>query len=234
MAKATTTRLLPPISTATLRGPNVTTLTAKGSLTGLFNVGADDPLSFSFDGDAQQGTTKIKDTSGHSVKSQGDFVYIASITSDSDAGGAYKLLTAKADSGTDPDVFTLKLYENGNWEFVLKQELDHHDFTAVDNLEGYLGLDLSGFITATDYDGDSVALGGGSFVIQVIDDVPILSGEAETKLVNEDDISTPWSEGTSPHDDDDADPETMATTPPPKAGPAIPTRRSFPARSDMW
>jgi T1SS-143 domain-containing protein len=182
---------------------NVITLKATGSLGALVNIGADENGKFTFDKDGERGD-KVTDTNGNFLKSEGHYVYIDSVQTGTDAGGKFSLLTAEADGD---DVFTLKLYENGTWEFVLKQEIDHHDFNDADNIEGYLGIDLSRLIKVTDYDGDSVELGNGTFVVKVIDDVPILSGLKEIKTVNEDDISTPWSQGTSPHAQNQNDPE---------------------------
>ncbi|MET0437516.1 MAG: DUF5801 repeats-in-toxin domain-containing protein [Devosia sp.] len=141
------------------------------SLKNLIVGGADENGKFS----ARAGITNsvVRDNDGNVVKSDGVNVVIKSVTSGTDAGGAFTLLTAAA--GNNP-VFTLKVYADGDWRFQLLDQLDH----KADNLEDVLALDLAAFLKYTDFDGDSVNLDGESFLIKVIDDTP----EASLKLKN--------------------------------------------------
>src|SRR5690606_24049848 len=54
--------------------------------------------------------------------------------------------------------------------------------------EDILKLDLGRFVTFTDHDGDTIDLGTGRFVIDVVDDIPKLVGEV-TVTLDEDDLS---------------------------------------------
>ena len=50
------------------------------------------------------------------------------------------------------------------------------------------GIDLSSFVVATDYDGDSIPLSAGSFTVQVVDDIPVVTArppEQETHVNTE-------------------------------------------------
>jgi hypothetical protein len=87
------------------------------------------------------------------------------------------------------------MQSNGHFTFILKGPLDH----AEANGENLLVLDLSSAIKATDFDGDSVVLDE-DFFIKVVDDVPKLVGSKVAVIADEDDIDTPWSEGTNPDD----------------------------------
>lgn len=83
-------------------------------------------------------------------------------------------------TGSDPSqnqVFTLTLGADGSYTFTLLKELDHPslDGKPGDNSENSLSIDLSGYITATDGDGDSVNLGKGTFTVSVLDDIPVVS-----------------------------------------------------------
>lgn len=139
------------------------------SLKNLIVGGADENGKFS--ARANVTNSAVRDVDGNIVKSDGVNVVIKSVTSGTDAGGAFTLLTAAA--GNTP-VFTLKVYADGDWRFQLLDQLDH----KADNLEDVLALDLASFLKYTDFDGDSVNLDGDSFLIKVIDDTP----EASLKL----------------------------------------------------
>ena len=79
-------------------------------------------------------------------------------------------------------VFSLSVSDFGLYDLRLFDQLDH---TFGDNVEGVLGLDLSKFVTFTDFDGDTIDLGTGNFVMNVIDDVPVASGATVTATVEE-------------------------------------------------
>ncbi|MEQ1775760.1 MAG: DUF5801 repeats-in-toxin domain-containing protein, partial [Burkholderiales bacterium] len=118
-------------------------------------------------------------------------------------------LTATADGRT---VFTLNVNSDGSWSFDLRDQLDHVDnglndentllFTGNSTGQQSVGsIDFSKLILVTDADGDELELlNNGDFTITVQDDIPVLTGNTITVTVDEDDIDTNWSEGTSPND----------------------------------
>lgn len=81
------------------------------------------------------------------------------------------------DGVTQHDVFTLVRNVNGSMTFTLLDQIDHHLVASADNVEALLDtpLDLSAFIIGTDGDGDSVAMKGGAFTVQILDDIPRIS-----------------------------------------------------------
>lgn len=157
----------------------ISTVSSDNGLMSLKNLivgGADGGGKFSARADVEG--TVVRDADGNTVKS-GEFeVVISSVEKLSDAGGTYTLMIATANGN---NVFTLKVYESGEWRFELLDQLDHKD----DNKEDILALDLAAFLKYTDFDGDSVDLAGDSFLITVIDDIPeaSLKPKANAKLI---------------------------------------------------
>ena len=140
---------------------------AAGSLTTLYNTGADAPLTF----------TLSTTTSGLPVL----FSHGEQLTYSVNGN----VLTASTSTNV---VFTLTVNANGSWAFDLLDQLDHIDNGLNDENFGLAGingstvpfLDFSSVIVATDSDGDTApALPAGSFTIQVQDDVPVIP-ESET------------------------------------------------------
>ena len=178
---------------------NDTTTVVSGSgndsLASLVNVGADEPGEFTFKSGLIN--TNVKDLSGNNVTSDGVQVKITSIASGNDGGGDYQLLTAKAGSKT---IFTLKVYEDGDWRFELHDQIDHHPINNADDVEDYLALNFSGLIKFSDFDGDTISLDAGSFYVKVIDDIP----EAGIRLTGKSVIHDE-SAGFSDSNDDDTD-----------------------------
>jgi len=141
-----------------------------GALNTLVNFGADGPGSF---GLSVQNPTVI---SGLFSKSQQ-----VSIVSDGTT------LTGYVESGNgsgfsvgDREIFTLTVGSDGSYVFTLKDQVDHpaQNGENGDNSENLLsgnGIDLSSFVVATDGDNDSVSLAAGTFTIQVLDDIPVLT-----------------------------------------------------------
>ena len=182
--------------------PNNTTLVVTGtgtnSLAALFS-GGDLPLHFAIDGFAAVGTT-AKDGDGNVVQSLGHPVEYSFYFD----GLTFDYIEASSDGRL---VFTLTVNDDGTWQFVLYDQLDHLVDTIDDGtnpigiLEDTLGIDLSALIIGEDNNGtDLPLLPEGTFVVDVIDDTPIAIGEPITRTVDEDDIDTPWSLGTSPDD----------------------------------
>ena len=134
-----------------------------GSLTALYETGADAPLTF----------TLSTTTSGLPVLfSHGEQLTYS-------VNGS--VLTASTSTNV---VFTLTVNANGSWSFDLRDQLDHIDNGLNDENFGLVGingstvpfLDFSSVIVARDSDGDRApALPAGSFTIQVQDDVPVIS-----------------------------------------------------------
>ncbi len=123
-------------------------LTATGSITGLFQSGADTPLSYGFNTAG----------SGPAGLLSGGVAVTYTITAN--------LITAIAGAGNT--VFTLSLNATtGDWQFTLVKPLDH----SISGTEDDLLLQFGGLITATDKDGDTVTATG-ALTITVDDDMP--------------------------------------------------------------
>src|SRR5690606_37994894 len=114
--------------------------------------------------------------------------------------------------GQDRAVFKLTLEADGSYKFELIDQLDHdrpnsgadENFDLRDGPGQVNSIDFGSLIKATDFDGDSVVLKD-VFKVQVRDDVPeLVKGGKEFVTVDEDDIRTSQSTGTSP-DDGNAD-----------------------------
>ena len=142
-----------------------------GSLSALFNPGADRPLSFELN-DNTSGLPQNLTSDGHPV------TY-------SESGNE---LIASANGST---VFTLTMNADGSWTFDLQGQLDHpsQDGTVNDNTENNLLLDFSSAVVAVDSDGDHVAAAVGAFVVSVDDDMPIQVEGGITANVDEDELS---------------------------------------------
>ena len=124
--------------------------TAGGSVTGIFQSGADTPLSYAL----------ASDTSGLPALSSGGVALVYSVVGDT--------LTAKAGA---VDVFTFSLSAAGAYSFTLLKPLDH----APGNDENDITINLGSLLTATDKDGDTVTAAAEKLVITVDDDTPTLA-----------------------------------------------------------
>ncbi|AUG41640.1 hypothetical protein CXP47_17700 [Pseudomonas chlororaphis] len=138
--------------------------TASGSVTGIFQSGADVPLTYSLS----------SDTSGLPALSSGGVALAYSVLGDT--------LTAKAGA---VDVFTFSLSAAGAYSFTLLQPLDH----AAGNNENDLTINLGTLLRATDKDGDTVTAAAEKLVITVDDDTPTANGTAVTGTVDEDGLA---------------------------------------------
>ena len=141
---------------------------ATGSVTGLFQSGADVPLSYGFN------------TAGGAllpVLTSGDVAVTYVI-------GA-NLITAEAGAGNT--VFTMALdASTGAWTFTLVRPLDHVDDGT--DTENDLTINFGGLVQATDNDGDTVTATGTVSVL-VDDDTPIAVAGTSTDSVDEDALS---------------------------------------------
>ncbi|WP_041990338.1 T1SS-143 repeat domain-containing protein, partial [Pseudomonas chlororaphis] len=138
--------------------------TASGSVTAIFQSGADVPLTYSLS----------SDTSGLPALSSGGVALVYSVAGDT--------LTAKAGA---VDVFTFSLSAAGAYSFTLLQPLDH---PAGDD-ENDITLNLGAMLQATDKDGDTVTAAADKLVITVDDDTPTANGTAEAGTVDEDGLA---------------------------------------------
>ncbi len=105
---------------------------------------------------------------------------------------------------SDRPVFVLELTGKGYFKFTLKDQLDH-DNPGVGQMgpavEDILKIDFSKIVQVSDFDGDTVVLKDNSFVVKVRDDVPEHTNHKVWGYVNEDDLDTYLSHGTSPDHD---------------------------------
>lgn len=111
--------------------------------------------------------------------------------------------------GFDRLVFKLTLETDGDYKFELYDQLDHdappfgadQNYDLQDDVPGDVYfIDFGNLISVTDFDGDSIGLDG-KLIIKVRDDVPELIPCDPIELrVDEDDIRTNLSLGTSPND----------------------------------
>ncbi|MHB2169189.1 DUF5801 repeats-in-toxin domain-containing protein [Alsobacter sp. R-9] len=165
--------------------------TATGSLFALVNVGADKTDT----GGAAFALATIPAGSPVAlpgITSGGSQVFVVS--------DGTVLKGVVVDGETTRDVFTLTLSKAGTYTFTLLGPLDHPSLDGLtgDNSENAtpLSLDLSGFVLASDSDNDTVTLGEGSFLIRVLDDIPVQVGEgAITINVDESGLVGPLSVG---------------------------------------
>ncbi|THB74332.1 MAG: VWA domain-containing protein, partial [Desulfobulbaceae bacterium] len=166
----------------------------EGSLSSLVKSGADEPVVFSFDTEDGSLSEDAKAfLEGQNLTSHGDELFYRI----NDNG---KLVgRAKDENDEGRAVFRLTLEENGDYKFVLLDQLDHPD----GNGQNSLYIDLSAAVNATDFDKDTVNLGDfeygddiPAFRIQVVDDVPVQAGEPVKGVVDEDDLDNANSTGT--------------------------------------
>ena len=151
---------------------------ATGSVTGLFQSGADEALTYSLSGN-------FAALIAQGLKSGGvDLSY--SLVS----GVSVDTVTATAGVGGE-EVFTFALDKTtGAWTFTLIDQLDHPTLNGLpgDNTENDLTIQLGSLIQATDFDGDTVSAIG-SVSVLVDDDTPIaVSGVISTGRVDEDGV----------------------------------------------
>ena len=160
-----------------------------GSLAGLVRFGADGPADnpdtwwpndggFSFSEDLSslpEGLTSKGAAISYWVDPETDtlYGYVACMQKTSEGSGDGNPLDGAR------VVFTLELEGNGDYKFSLYDQLDHLKPEGEDrssyNCDGpdtTIPIDFSGVIVATDYDGDSVTLAKGKFVINITDDEP--------------------------------------------------------------
>ena len=161
-----------------------TTAVATGSLAGAVLVGADEAATYGL----RQIPNATPENSG--LTSKGLAVLVVSngttLTGYVDVDGV-----AGFQAGDRP-VFTLALSGTNNetWTFTLQDQLDHAAPPAGTAVENTLAIDFSSFLTAHDFDLDTITLDAGSIVVTVIDDIPInQSATSSTGTVEEEQLA---------------------------------------------
>ncbi|MFV3304594.1 DUF5801 repeats-in-toxin domain-containing protein [Pseudomonas sp. NY15181] len=137
---------------------------ASGSVTGIFQSGADIPLTYSLS----------SDTSGLPALTSGGVAVTYSVLGN--------VLTASAGAAT---VFTFSLSSTGDYSFTLVSPLDH----PAGNDENDININLGTLLKATDFDGDTVTAAAEKLVITVDDDTPTATGTPVTGTVDEDGLA---------------------------------------------
>ncbi|MES2482868.1 MAG: DUF5801 repeats-in-toxin domain-containing protein [Pseudomonadota bacterium] len=151
-------------------------VTATGSVTPLFNAGADGIASYGLS------TT----TTGLPTLTSGAAAVSYLVTS---AAGV-DTLTASAGGDT---VFTFALTAStGAYTFTLSKPLDH----AAGNDENDITIDLSSLLNATDNDGDSVPAAASALIITADDDTPAATLAQLSETVDEDGLAGGIESGT--------------------------------------
>lgn len=172
---------------------------ATGTLAGLVHSGADEALTYGFTANAVAKMLAMNiDSQGRNISYEVVGTTLYAFINAGEAGNIGSIYN----EGQDQLVFTLKVdADTGEFTFSLYDQLDH----APGNDQNTLDIDFGSVLQATDFDGDSVVLEA-LVNVTVTDDVPVLADVAPVALiVDEDDILTDQSTGTSPNDDDDLD-----------------------------
>ncbi len=183
-----------------------------GSLAALVSFGGDGPGEFAMLTDTSELPTLFSKGEPVQYIVEGNTL-IAYVGEFGPGSGEGDVKVSVVDDGGYRVVFTLQINPDGSWFFDLQDQLDHvDDGTDTENFdlltgfgeEGVIGipaLDFSSLLQVTDGDGDVLTgAPAGSFTIQIQDDVPVASGQKIVFTVDEDDIDTPWSQGTDPND----------------------------------
>jgi T1SS-143 domain-containing protein len=161
------------------------------SIASLFSIGSDEDVE---DAEAPQVSygfvTDVSGLTALGLTSQGVYVHF---TSD----GQTLTATATAGPTVGREILTITIdADTGEWDVDLKDQFDHvagdDENTALQGTDGPIdSLDLSAYLTATDYDGDTViGAAEGSFILTIEDDIPmaVLEPQGISATVQEDDM----------------------------------------------
>ncbi len=151
-----------------------TATVANGSVAGLFQSGADAPLTYGFAANTVAVLQALGLTSGSVAL--GYAVVGNTVTASVPAGNVFTFTV-------DPTT--------GAWTFTLIDQLDHPslDGQAGDDTENDLLINLGAIVQVTDADGDTVTGNAGSLVITVDDDVPGQNAATVNINVDEDELT---------------------------------------------
>ena len=172
-------------------------LTVTGSVSALFQSGADGPLTYSLS----------TDTGGLTAQglTSGGVALTYSVVGN--------VLTAEAGAGNTVFTFTLN-GGTGAWIFNLEDQLDHPTLDGLpgDNTENELTINLGSLIQATDTDGDTVSAFSGTSVQVVVDDDTPIQGAISSGTVDEDGLPGGIAGGTGDFADLNTDGDNDETT----------------------
>jgi T1SS-143 domain-containing protein len=169
-----------------------------GSLASLVNFGTDGPNT------DKAFALKVVAPADSGLNSMGGDIYIVSdgniLRGYVNVGSGYGH-TSGYESG-DRVVFTLTVNANGSYTFTLLDQIDHPTLNGQlgDNRENTQEIDLSKYVVATDGDGDGLTLPTGVFTVVVQDDVPYVRDVNVSLTIDEGDLLTSLSTGTTPND----------------------------------
>ena len=159
-------------------------VTATGSIAGLFNSGADEPLVFGM----------LATTSGLPSLASGGVAVLYSVTGNTLT--AYRSGGSPANQADQVFTFSITNTTTGAYSFTLIDQLDHASLDGLsgDNSENDLLIQLGSILQATDKDGDTItyvpaADNTNGLVITVDDDTGALNGNSVTKHVDEDNLN---------------------------------------------
>jgi len=168
-----------------------------GSLAWQVSVGADEPVEFSMSGDTcgLPQLTSNGEAIAYEVINGVLYGYVP-CEKPSDIGDAVQALKTEGPSIPVEGrlVFTLELQADGDYRFILHDQLDHSGCG-----EDTMCIDFSSMIVATDFDGDSITLDGNDFIIQIIDDMPVANDVAV--VLDDDDVIGANGNPGGPNDD---------------------------------
>jgi hypothetical protein len=159
---------------------NAVAIGVAGTLTALVNFGSDGPHATHAISLAVAGPSAPIGLKSHG----GDIIIVSdgsALTGYVDNGGA-------GFGAGDRAVFTFTVTSGGGYTFTLLDQIDHPDTIGGDNTENLLqtALDLSSYIIARDGDNDTIPLAAGTFKVQILDDMPVITASsdcAETQVV---------------------------------------------------
>jgi len=157
-----------------------------GTFSGTFSFGADGPDIVNGNvAAAYQIAPTDKSLIDFHITSHGEEVDFVTVTNNlAGPDGTSQTLTAWTNGGRDNDpnsheVFTLTVNGDGTFTFQLINPIDHPDpgqATPGSAVEDTITLDLSSLVAGVDFDGDAVPAVSGTFVVDIVDDIPITQG----------------------------------------------------------
>ena len=154
-------------------------------LNGLINVGADEPLTWTINGSFPSNNNEVRTTDGDIVRSLGAAVkYVA-------GPGGSVIGYADTDNddnfdGSEREVFRITDLGGGNFQFDLKDKIDHPPVNAGGGDLETLTIDLTPVFSAEDFDHDKVTLVADSIRVVIENDIPIVPTDNTNYITNGD------------------------------------------------
>ncbi|HUI96011.1 MAG TPA: hypothetical protein VLX44_09685, partial [Xanthobacteraceae bacterium] len=156
-----------------------------GTFSGTFRFGADGPDIVNGNTAAYQiapGNNSVVHLGIMSHGQEVDFVTVTNNPAGPDGTSQTLIAWAGGDPAENPnahEVFSLTVDGDGSFTFQLINPIDHPDpgqATPGQAVEDTFPLDLSSLVAGVDFDGDAVPMVSGTFVVDIIDDVPVAQG----------------------------------------------------------